>query len=62
MKYKTITTEDMGKNYEHIQIEREDGSFESFPVDENNPRYQQFLAETEKEKPKTKTKKKTKDK
>ena len=28
---------------EHVIITREDGSQESFPVDENNPRYVQFL-------------------
>jgi hypothetical protein len=60
MKYETITFEITGETSKHIQIAREDGSFESFPVDENNPRYQQFLAETAEEKPKTKTK--TKDK
>ena len=30
----------------HVIISREDGSFESFPVDEANPRYIQFLEET----------------
>jgi hypothetical protein len=32
---------------EHVIITREDGSMESFPVDETNPRYIQFLAELE---------------
>lgn len=30
---------------EHVIITHEDGSFESFPVDEANPRYIQFLEE-----------------
>lgn len=31
--------------YENVLIDNGDGSFESFPVDENNPRYIQWLAE-----------------
>lgn len=31
----------------HVVVTREDGSFESFPADETNPRYIQFLAELE---------------
>ena len=34
---------------EYIQIDNEDGSFESFLVDESNPRYQQFLLDLEQE-------------
>ena len=34
-------------SFESVIVERENGSFESFPVDENNPRYIQFLAEQE---------------
>lgn len=45
MKYLIITVETMNGAEKHIQIEREDGSFESFPVDENNPRYVQFQAD-----------------
>ena len=30
---------------EHVVITREDGSLESFPVDETNARYVQFLEE-----------------
>lgn len=45
MDYEIITTESMGQIFEHIIIAREDGSFESFPVDETNPRYLQFLEE-----------------
>lgn len=47
MKYEIITIESMGASHEHVIIAREDGSFESFPVDETNPRYMQFLAELE---------------
>ncbi len=49
MKYRTIETSIpfSDEKQEHIVIERGDGSFESFPVDEANPRYQQFLKETE---------------
>jgi hypothetical protein len=47
MNYEIITVELMGETYEHVQIDRGDGSFESFPVDEKNPRYIQFLAEQE---------------
>lgn len=46
MDYKIVTTESMGQEFEHVIITREDGSFESFPVDESNPRYIQFLEET----------------
>ena len=49
MIYEIIETEFMGDAQEHVIIDREDGSFESFPVDENNPRYQQFKAEIEAE-------------
>ena len=46
MKYKIILVESKDEPYESVIIEREDGSFESFPVDETNPRYLQFLEET----------------
>lgn len=46
MNYEIITIEVMGASQEHVIITREDGSFESFPVDETNPRYIQFLEET----------------
>lgn len=49
MKYEIIETEFMGNVQEHVVIDREDGSFESFPVDESNPRYQQFLQQLEAE-------------
>lgn len=47
MKYKIIKIEVPIQNapQEHVVIEREDGSFETFPVDESNPRYIQFLEE-----------------
>ena len=35
---------------EHIIIDNEDGTFKSFPVDENNPEYIAFLAQLESEK------------
>jgi hypothetical protein len=45
MKYEIITHEIMDLTQTHILIDREDGSFESFPADESNPRYQQFVLE-----------------
>jgi len=33
------------ETYEYVLITREDGSFESFPVDENNSRYLAWLEE-----------------
>lgn len=47
MNYEIITIESDEGTQDHVIISREDGSFESFPVDENNPRYQQFKAEIE---------------
>ena len=51
MKYEVVEiTEFMTGNVQnHIIITQEDGSMESFPVDEKNPRYQQFLADLEAE-------------
>lgn len=48
MDYKIITIPGvLGQpEFEHVLISREDGSFESFPTDETNPRYLQFLEET----------------
>jgi hypothetical protein len=43
--YKIVQIEFMGQTQNHIIIDRGDDSFESFPVDEENPRYQQWLAE-----------------
>jgi len=45
MNYEIVTIESMGQEFEHVIVSREDGSFESFPVDENNPRYLHFLEE-----------------
>lgn len=47
MNYEIITIETLEGIQEHILIAREDGSFESFRVDEDNPRYQSFLIELE---------------
>lgn len=41
--YQTFTSPLTGDEFEFVILEREDGSFESFPVDENNPRYLEFL-------------------
>jgi hypothetical protein len=45
MDYEIIETEFMGETEKHVVIERDDGSKESFPVNDDNPRYQQWLAE-----------------
>lgn len=47
MKTEIVEFEDAisGKIYRSVMITHEDGSFESFPVDDNNPRYQQYLIE-----------------
>ena len=53
MNYEIITIPGIVKDQpdtRHIIITREDGSFESFPAHENNPRYIQFLAELEENK------------
>lgn len=47
MNYEIVTIESINGPKDHVIITREDGSFESFPVDENNPRYQEFLSELE---------------
>jgi len=47
MNYKIIEIEFMGEVQQHVVIDRGNGSFESFPVDEENPRYQQFLEQIE---------------
>ena len=47
MNYKEITSEiDESK---HIIIDNGDGSFKSFPADENNPEYIAFLEALDKE-------------
>lgn len=45
MIYEILSYEIYGRNSEVVIITREDGSTESFPVDESNHRYQQFLVE-----------------
>lgn len=47
MNYEIIEIEFMGQTQEHVIIDRGDGSFESFPVDPENPRYQAFLEQVE---------------
>lgn len=51
MDYITITTTNFitDETQDHIIITRLDGSIESFPVDPENPRYQQFLLDLEQE-------------
>jgi hypothetical protein len=49
MNYEEIEIESMGVTYKHIQIDNEDGSFKSFPADENNPEYVAFLEQLENE-------------
>jgi hypothetical protein len=50
MEYKEIEIEFMGVKQKHIIIDNGDGSFKSFPADENNPEYVAFLAQLEAEK------------
>ncbi len=45
MNYQIIQTTSFGQVQLHVIIDRGDGSFESFPMDDGNPRYQQWLAE-----------------
>ena len=49
MKHKEIETEFMGETQKHIIIDNGDGSFKSFPADEENPEYVAFLAQLEAE-------------
>jgi len=43
MKYEKITIETLEGTKEHIIIDLGDGSFKSFPADENNPEYVAWL-------------------
>ena len=43
MNYEIIEIDGLGGIQEHVIIDRGDGSFESFPADAENPRYQGFL-------------------
>lgn len=50
MNYQEIEVESLSGLQKHIMIDNGDGSFKSFPADESNPEYIQFLerlAETE---------------
>ena len=47
--YQEVEVEWAGKTYKHIIIDNGDGSFKSFPADENNPEYVAFLAQLETE-------------
>jgi hypothetical protein len=49
MKYKEIEIANQLNDsvQKHIIIDNEDGSFKSFPADENNPEYIAFLAQLE---------------
>jgi hypothetical protein len=49
MNYQEIEIEIFGLTQKHIIIDNGDGSFKSFPADENNPEYVLFLAELDKE-------------
>lgn len=49
MKYETIAVEFMGETQEYIMLDKGNDEFESFPVDSENPRYQQFLLDLEQE-------------
>ena len=50
MKYEEITMKTFEGTQKHIIIDNGDGSFKSFPADENNPEYIAFLAQLEAEK------------
>lgn len=45
MNYEIIQVNDGETTSAYVVITRDDGSKESFPADEDNPRYQQWLAE-----------------
>lgn len=49
MNYKEIEVQTPDELQKHILIDNGDGSFISFPVDENNPAYVTFLAQLEQE-------------
>ena len=49
MNYEEITIETFEGVFKHIQIDNGDGSFKSFPADETNPEYINFLAQLEQE-------------
>jgi hypothetical protein len=43
MKYEEIELQTLGGKEKHIIIDLGDGSFKSFPADENNPEYMAWL-------------------
>ena len=47
MNYKEIETEFMGVTQKHIIIDNGDGSFKSFPADQDNPEYVAFVKQLE---------------
>lgn len=49
MNYQIVELESFGVIQRHVIVDRGDGSFESFPVDDENPRYQQWLAQQSEE-------------
>ena len=49
MKYEQVEITEDGVAYSHIVIDNGDGSFKSFPANEENPEYIAFLAQIEAE-------------
>jgi hypothetical protein len=49
MDYQEIENEFMGITQKHIIVDNGDGSFKSFPADEENPEYVAFLTQLENE-------------
>jgi hypothetical protein len=47
MNYQEIEIETINGKEKHIIIDMGDGSFKSFPADENNPEYVAFLKQLE---------------
>ena len=43
MTYKEVEVEFRGELQKHIVIEHDDGSFTTFPANEDNPHYQAYL-------------------
>lgn len=49
MNYEIITIQDIDSEVQHVVITNDDGSIRTFPADESNPHYQQFLTELDAE-------------
>lgn len=47
MKYEIILVQSKDEPYKSVIIEREDGSYISFPAEVGNPNYDNFLVEAE---------------